>query len=227
MALGKDYSRPVVGWLAACVAATIAIYLLWCANAAIAQGFPGVVVAGILFFVGIAPVIFIIVLIFSGLPAMMLIALSETLKIRSVLFFAAPAPIVLHRAHQPNGFTRSQPRSGTRPTRRRAARKSKGPLLNLDRLRQALVFGAKHFLKRLPERDTDIRRCRGETEIGQARDAIARVSDATRDDGGEMGQVGIDVDRDAVKRHPAPQPHADRGDLVLEAVASVWPGHPH
>src|SRR5271169_1795365 len=41
-----------------------------------------------------------------------------------------------------------------------------------------------------------------------------------------MGQVGIDVDRDALKRHPAPQPHADGGDLVLEAVALVRPGHP-
>jgi hypothetical protein len=87
MALGNDYTRPVVGWLAGCIAATIAIYLLWWANAAIAQGSPGVVVAGILFFIGIAPVIFIVVLIFSGLPAVMLIALSETLKIRSILFF--------------------------------------------------------------------------------------------------------------------------------------------
>jgi hypothetical protein len=87
MALGNDYSRPVIGWLAGCIAATIVIYFLCCANAAIAQGFPGVVVVGILFFVAIAPVIFIIVLIFSVLPAMMLIALSERLKIRSILFF--------------------------------------------------------------------------------------------------------------------------------------------
>jgi hypothetical protein len=87
MALGNDYTRPVVGWLAGCMAATIAIYLLWCANAAIAQGSPVVVVAGILFFVVVAPPIFIVVLIFSGLPAAILIALSEAGKIRSILYF--------------------------------------------------------------------------------------------------------------------------------------------
>ena len=39
-------------------------------------------------------------------------------------------------------------------------------------------------------------------------------------------QVGLDIDGDAVERHPAPQPHADGGDLVLETLALVRPSHP-
>ena len=41
-----------------------------------------------------------------------------------------------------------------------------------------------------------------------------------------MRQVGLDIDRDAVERHPAPQPHADGGDLVLTVRALVRPAHP-
>lgn len=67
-------------------------------------------------------------------------------------------------------------------------------LRRLDRLRQAPVLGAEHFRKRLPERDVDVSGSCSEAEIGQTRDAIARVGDAAGDDGGKMGQVGIDVD---------------------------------
>jgi hypothetical protein len=94
MARGNDYTRPVVGWLIGCIAATIAIYLLCCASAAIAQGSVGVVVFAILSFVAIAPVIFIIVLIFSAFPAMALIALSERLKIRSIVFFGCGGAVI-------------------------------------------------------------------------------------------------------------------------------------
>ena len=67
----------------------------------------------------------------------------------------------------------------------------------------------------VPERDVDIRHGHGMAEIDQARDTIARVDDATGHDRGKMRQLRLDVDRDAVERHPAPQPHADRGDLVV------------
>ena len=63
-------------------------------------------------------------------------------------------------------------------------------------------------------------------EIGEAGDAVARISDAAGHDRREMRQVGLHIDRDAVERHPAPQPHADRGDLVLVAFALVRPGSP-
>ena len=39
-------------------------------------------------------------------------------------------------------------------------------------------------------------------------------------------QVGFHIDRDAVERHPAPQPHADGGDLVFMARALVRPLDP-
>ena len=42
-------------------------------------------------------------------------------------------------------------------------------------------------------------------EIGEAGDAVARVRDAARHDAGEMRQLRIDVERDAVQAHPALQ----------------------
>jgi len=41
-----------------------------------------------------------------------------------------------------------------------------------------------------------------------------------------MREVGIDVDRQAVQRHPLLHTDADGGDLVLVAVALVGPAHP-
>ena len=42
---------------------------------------------------------------------------------------------------------------------------------------------------------------------------------AARHDTGEVREVRIDVERDAVKAHPAPQADADRSDLVLRGRA--------
>ena len=39
-------------------------------------------------------------------------------------------------------------------------------------------------------------------------------------------KVRLDVDGDAVERHPAPQPHADGGDLVFMARPLVRPVDP-
>ena len=63
-------------------------------------------------------------------------------------------------------------------------------------------------------------------EIGQAGDAIALFADAARHDAGKMRQVRIDIERDAVQRHPLLHADADGGDLVLAAVALVGPAHP-
>ena len=63
-------------------------------------------------------------------------------------------------------------------------------------------------------------------EIGEAGHAVARVGDAARHDAGEVRQLRLDVDGDAVQRDPALHADADRGDLVLVAVALVGPPHP-
>src|SRR4051794_29566471 len=42
-----------------------------------------------------------------------------------------------------------------------------------------------------------------------------------------MRQLRLDIDGDAVERHPAPQPDADRRDLVLVAGAFVRPRDPN
>ena len=39
-------------------------------------------------------------------------------------------------------------------------------------------------------------------------------------------KLGLDVERDAVQRHPARDADADGGDLVLVAAALVRPPHP-
>ena len=66
-------------------------------------------------------------------------------------------------------------------------------------------------------------------EVDEAGDAVA--ADAARHDAVEMREVGLDVDRDAVEADPAPDPDADRRDLVLGRAAvrlrrPVRPHHP-
>ena len=65
-----------------------------------------------------------------------------------------------------------------------------------------------------------------QAEIGEARHAVALLRHAARHDAGEMRQVRLDVERDAVQRHPLAHADADGGDLVLVAVALVRPAHP-
>ena len=43
----------------------------------------------------------------------------------------------------------------------------------------------------------------------------------------EVREVRLDVQADAVEGHPAPDPDADGGDLVLRGLALVGPAHPH
>jgi hypothetical protein len=93
MALGNNYCKPAVGWMAACAAATLVIYFLGLAELAIGphnsfENFLALLVYGVLFFIFVAPVVFFSVFVLSGLPAMIFIWLSEMLGIRSILFFA-------------------------------------------------------------------------------------------------------------------------------------------
>src|SRR6185437_12821623 len=56
-----------------------------------------------------------------------------------------------------------------------------------------------------------------ESQIVQAGDAV--LADAAGHNAGEVRQVRIDVQADAVKRHAAPHAHADRCDLVFLCAA--------
>src|SRR5207244_8458738 len=58
-------------------------------------------------------------------------------------------------------------------------------------------------------------------EGGERGDAV--LGDAAGDDPAVMGELGVEVEGDAVIAHPAAQAHADRGDLVL---AAAGPGDP-
>ncbi len=78
---------------------------------------------------------------------------------------------------------------------------------------------AEHNLERRPKRRVRLRQGRSAAEVGQAGDAVVGFSDAARDDAGKMGEIRVDVERDAVKRHPAPHAHANGGDLVLGRLA--------
>ena len=91
---------------------------------------------------------------------------------------------------------------------------------------QARFCCAEHLLKSLPQRDVDIRHGREVTEIGEAGDTKARVGDAAGDDRVKVREIRLDVDGNAVERHPAPEPHADRSNLVLEVYALVRPPDP-
>src|SRR5882672_2974858 len=64
-------------------------------------------------------------------------------------------------------------------------------------------------------------------EVEEARDAVVRLADPARHDAVEMGEVGIDVEADAVQADPALHSYADGRDLVLPVGALVGAAHPH
>jgi hypothetical protein len=73
----------------------------------------------------------------------------------------------------------------------------------------ALELGAQHIV--------DIGHRHRQAEIDQRGHAM--LADAARHDAVEMGEVRLDIQRDAVERDPAPDADADRGDLILSAGA--------
>ena len=66
----------------------------------------------------------------------------------------------------------------------------------------------------------------GDPEVGETCHAIACVLDPARHDPAEMRKLRLDVDGDAMQRHPALHPDAERGDLVFVSSAFVRPAHP-
>ena len=86
--------------------------------------------------------------------------------------------------------------------------------------------GPKMVSKARAQRDVGIGHRRRQAEVDEAGDAV--VAHAAGHDAGKMRQIRIDIERDAVKRDPAPQPNADRGDLVFGApqAALVGPRDP-
>src|ERR1700754_2042654 len=66
------------------------------------------------------------------------------------------------------------------------------------RLGQVRAGGAEHILECTPERDIDVFDRHRQAEIDQRGDAVARIGDAAGNDRGEMRQVRLDIDGDAV-----------------------------
>src|SRR6478752_7416787 len=85
---------------------------------------------------------------------------------------------------------------------------------------------AENLPEALSQLEIDVLHRHRMAEIDEARDAEFCVLDAAGHDAGEMLQLRLDIDRNAVQRHPALQPHADRRDLVFMAVALVRTAHP-
>src|SRR5947207_247899 len=76
---------------------------------------------------------------------------------------------------------------------------------------------AEHLLEASLQRRIDVGHCDGESEVGEAGDAVA--AHAAGHDSREVRKVGRDVQRDAVERHPVANANADGGDLVLASAA--------
>jgi hypothetical protein len=74
---------------------------------------------------------------------------------------------------------------------------------------------AKDGFKRLLQRRVDSMHAHAAAEISQTRHAQVRHSDPTRNDPRKMRQIGINVQRNAVKADPAADPNADRGNFVF------------
>ena len=76
---------------------------------------------------------------------------------------------------------------------------------------------AEDLVEASPERQVEVGHRHRQAEVDEARHPVA--ADAAGHDAGEMPEVGLDVDRDAVEADPAADAHADRGDLVLGRAA--------
>lgn len=75
-----------------------------------------------------------------------------------------------------------------------------------------------HFRERALERYVQFGHCGEDAQVVQGSDAEPRVrpwGDAAGDDALEMGEIGIEIDGDAVKGDPAPDANADGGDFVF------------
>jgi hypothetical protein len=101
--LKSYYIRPILGWLAGCIAATLVIPLLGMAKLAIAAAssdhFPNVFAVvlfyGFLLSFVIIPTVFILVCVLSGIPAVILICMSEMLRMRFSMFFGGGGGAVI------------------------------------------------------------------------------------------------------------------------------------
>src|SRR5580692_5803626 len=86
----------------------------------------------------------------------------------------------------------------------------------LRSFRRPDVF-AEHLVESFRQRDIEIGQGDQQSEVDQRGHAM--VGDAAGHDSRVVRQVGLDVDRNAVERHPVADAHADGGDLVLARMA--------
>src|SRR5687768_11291666 len=85
-------------------------------------------------------------------------------------------------------------------------------------LRRTGEIALEHLFECRAQRHVELRHRHEVAELRERGDAKRLPADPARYDPAEVAEVGIDVDRDAVVRHPAPHAHADRRDLVLAAL---------
>src|SRR6516165_7226446 len=79
----------------------------------------------------------------------------------------------------------------------------------------------KHLGKGAAEGAVDLRCGDGHALRGERGDAV--LGDAAGYDAAVVGEVGVDVERDAVEPHPMADAYADGGDLALAPMALVDP----
>ena len=103
----------------------------------------------------------------------------------------------------------------------RSVREGSGAPTGSKALRLKRLAGrAKRRFERRPQRRVRFSHRREASEVGETGHSQVRLPNPAGRDAGKMREVGIDVQRDAVKRRPAPHAHADRGDLVLGFFAA-------
>src|SRR5207302_9635998 len=80
--------------------------------------------------------------------------------------------------------------------------------------------GLKYLIEGLGQGDVEVGHGHRQAQIDQRGDAV--LVDAAGHDACVVAEVRLDIDRDAVERHPVADADADGGDLVL----APRPGHP-
>ena len=78
---------------------------------------------------------------------------------------------------------------------------------------------ARRLLEGRPHHRINLGHRHGDPQVDEARDAV--LGDAAGHDAGEMGQVRLHVQADAMEAHPPADADSDGGDLVLGGFALV------
>src|ERR1700759_1605023 len=87
-------ARPLAGWIAGCVVASLAIAILGAIDVAVSSGRLFLLPWGLIIFFGVTSLLLFVVGALTAIPDLMVIWICELFEIRSVLFFGGCGAVI-------------------------------------------------------------------------------------------------------------------------------------